>query len=793
MRMPDRRLHMRETVGIVDSNVSARESEETEETEETEESMLKYDDRSSDIIYKQIFLHLSYVKVKYLCLPNKPCGEKKRMRMPDRRLHMRETVGIVDSNVSARESEETEETEESMLKYDDRNAESTLSVQPSTSATSSDSTQVTSLLRSEHWPSKFPIPCFSYDVDLKLQKANEEYEKNGKSLTVSRDILMEVLGKLAEAIYIFKAYPKDTDLKKVASALIEKHPCLKRPGSETGCEGWTLSLKNKMQNYCQKLCELGCAELILNRRDASKQTLKRPRRSELNFLPDIPTGFDEEALENERKWMEEEVKKKDVNMRALNTKMDFTFSLRRREVYAEFRRINHLDLKSTFLTSLDNNSRGLLKLFRAKVIQRGDCDLETLLDNLDEQDSIGLEKFIQLSIRCATRMQACLQEHQDQSFSDSLLCRSEPVSSPEPANEPMDIENSRLTPSKRRRRLTLNLCLYCGMPGHVISACPTRPPRPMVSAILPSTHKMKPLTTVVNLTAAGTSLTVVALLDSVSAGNFISGALCRHLNLKTSPSPVVYQISSITGKPLSRKHVRRVVGPLQLQVGLLHVETIHLLVLEESTADVVLGRPWLEQHNPTISWKTGEILKWCEACFSHCISTLPVPRALSNELPICTTSIESPVEKRSIDIPECYAPFSDSSEALEHHKVGMKMGILEVVSSNSSTSRSLSDVVNVAIVLEEEVVLENMGDFVSNVERRGLDWISAEELAHNVGFRSERLIKRMLDDLEEAIPVQIRDFMKVSSVVNSDAGDNVHFPELHVSIQKEDWLEDEKK
>lgn len=77
--------------------------------------------------------------------------------------------------------------------------------------------------------------------------------------------------------------------------------------------------------------------------------------------------------------------------------------------------------------------------------------------------------------------------------------------------------------------------------------------------------------------------------------------------------------------------------------------------------------------------------------------------------------------------------------------------------------------------------------------RRGLDWISAEKLAHIVGFWSERLIKRMLDDLEEAIPVPIRDFMKVSSVVNSDAGDNVHFPELYVSIQKEDWLEDEKK
>ncbi|ROL47168.1 Retrotransposon-derived protein PEG10 [Anabarilius grahami] len=278
------------------------------------------------------------------------------------------------------------------------------------------------------------------------------------------------------------------------------------------------------------------------------------------------------------------------------------------------------------------------------------------------EDSIGSEKFIQLAIRCATRMHACLQEHQGQSLSTSLLCRSEPVSSPEPANEPMEVENSHLTPSERQRRLTLNLCLYCGAPGHAISACPTRPPCPMVSAIIPSLRKMKPLTTVVNLTAAGISLTMVALLDSGSAGNFISGALCRQLRLKTSPSPTIYQINSITGKPLSSKQVRRVVGPIQLRVGLLHMESIHLLVLENSTADVVLGRPWLEQHNPTISWRTGEILKWGETCFSHCFSDLPIPQAPSNELSIYATSIESPVEKRSIDIPEYYAPFIRSRD-----------------------------------------------------------------------------------------------------------------------------------
>ncbi|ROL43801.1 Retrotransposon-derived protein PEG10 [Anabarilius grahami] len=246
-------------------------------------------------------------------------------------------------------------------------------------------------------------------------------------------------------------------------------------------------------------------------------------------------------------------------------------------------------------------------------------------------------------------MQACLQEHQDQLLPTMLLCQSEPVSSPEPANESMDVENSRLSPSERRRRLTLNLCLYCGAPGHVIAACPTRPPRPMVSAIIPSPHKMKPLTTVVNLTAADISLTVVALLDSGSAGNFVSGTLCRQLRLKTSPSPMIYQISVSQLQPLSRKSVLTVAGPIKLQVGLLHQEELHLLVLKDSTADVVLGRPWLEQHNPTISWKTGEILKWGD---SHCLTELPVPSSPSSDLSLCATSIESPVEHRSIDIPK---------------------------------------------------------------------------------------------------------------------------------------------
>lgn len=77
--------------------------------------------------------------------------------------------------------------------------------------------------------------------------------------------------------------------------------------------------------------------------------------------------------------------------------------------------------------------------------------------------------------------------------------------------------------------------------------------------------------------------------------------------------------------------------------------------------------------------------------------------------------------------------------------------------------------------------------------RRGLNWIPAEVLTRMLGFRSERIIEKLLHDLEEVFPAPIRDFMKVSHVENCNDGGKAWFPELHVSIKKEDWQEDDRK
>ncbi|KAL0161463.1 hypothetical protein M9458_045188, partial [Cirrhinus mrigala] len=111
-----------------------------------------------------------------------------------------------------------------------------------------------------------------------------------------------------------------------------------------------------------------------------------------------------------------------------------------------------------------------------------------------------------------------------------------------------------------------------------------------------------------------------ALLDSGSAGNFISGSLCRQLKLHTFPTTTKYKIHSITGDSLSRKQVQRKCDAIYLQIGILHKERIQLLVLEDATVDVILGRPWLVKHDPILSWGTGE------DCAIDLVPDAPLPK-----------------------------------------------------------------------------------------------------------------------------------------------------------------------
>lgn len=192
--------------------------------------------------------------------------------------------------------------------------------------------------RTQQWPEVFAIPQFSYDTELQLERGNSEYRVSQKMLTLSSRMLSDVLKRVAEEIYSYKAYPEDAHFSAAAEALIKKHPCLKEPGSFNGCYGWKQRLKYKMANYRTQLKLQGCPELSVNSLKSKATTdafpaakVKKPKRSEANFYPSFPTGETPDSMEKVRLELLTDIGIRD-NERVIADKMANTFAYRRHEV-----------------------------------------------------------------------------------------------------------------------------------------------------------------------------------------------------------------------------------------------------------------------------------------------------------------------------------------------------------------------------------------------------------------------------------------------------------------------------
>ena len=201
---------------------------------------------------------------------------------------------------------------------------------------------VSSPERLSRWPQgPFPVPTFAFDVELKLRDGNAEYGKNDTHLKMSRDLKHDILDKLASVMYGFKAYPSDKEIAMAAEALVAKHPCLKEAGSESGWNGWKYSIKFKMGNYRNKMRRAGCQEVTVNsgkrsrsnpHNEPSHYNIKRPKRAEVNFLPNFAQGKDPSILEQLRQSIVDEVKKTDKNLPLISKMMETTFPLRRETI-----------------------------------------------------------------------------------------------------------------------------------------------------------------------------------------------------------------------------------------------------------------------------------------------------------------------------------------------------------------------------------------------------------------------------------------------------------------------------
>ncbi|XP_024116850.1 uncharacterized protein LOC112138529 [Oryzias melastigma] len=283
--------------------------------------------------------------------------------------------------------------------------------------------------RQSPWPAVFPIPVFSHNTELALRQGNEIYLREGTPLTSPR-VKSDILERLAETMFAYTAYPNDEQRCAVAQALVDKHPCLKEPGSFSGMYGWQQSLKYKCGKYRTQRKALGSPELLINslkhKLDDGKKpakNIKKPKRAEVNYFPPHQPGETDETLENLRLELITASKRKD-NVKTINDMMAQTYSLRRQEVVAqspmvpelkerwpalfdpfqineEFRRCTAVPLEPKFMFELDRHSPKLMQIFSDKggaVGQR----IKNLMMELIQDSGVSSSKKRDVTLKCLT-------------------------------------------------------------------------------------------------------------------------------------------------------------------------------------------------------------------------------------------------------------------------------------------------------------------------------------------------------------------------------------------------------
>ncbi|KAK3570605.1 hypothetical protein QTP86_023662 [Hemibagrus guttatus] len=246
----------------------------------------------------------------------------------------------------------------------------------------------------------------------------------------------------------------------------------------------------------------------------------------------------------------------------------------------------------------------------------------------------GLNPALQTELACHEEATSLMQFVATAIRLDNLLCQHQagahpPVSArprvhadvPRPREEvpePMQLGRSRLAEQEHRRRGHMRLCYYCGASGHMIHLCPERPSSAQTGA----------------------------------AVNLIDGALVEELGIPTIPCVTSLRITAIDSQPIGGGALTRQTELLQFQVGLFHRERLAFYVTSSPANPVILGFPWLRRHDPQISWCTGELVRWSDACLKECLLE-PVSR------PCRTSLVEDLASLGSGRIPRVYEDFRE--------------------------------------------------------------------------------------------------------------------------------------
>lgn len=224
--------------------------------------------------------------------------------------------------------------------------------------------------------------------------------------------------------------------------------------------------------------------------------------------------------------------------------------------------------------------------FASSSVGHNDVTLSRLFERDLKQDlalalaTLPRGELIETAVSLDKRRSESVSSHR------SAIFRQRPssvLSLPSPSSwTPRSQPRPSLTPDERARRVSLNLCMYCGSPDHLVAACTGRPREPplVTKHTLAVASSSSPPSDLAILSWQGQSTSVPFKIDSGSDANFISRRLVQELRIDIQPLQVPFSATCANGSPLS---CSLQTDSVNLLVSGNHRESIQFLVNEDST------------------------------------------------------------------------------------------------------------------------------------------------------------------------------------------------------------------
>lgn len=95
------------------------------------------------------------------------------------------------------------------------------------------------------------------------------------------------------------------------------------------------------------------------------------------------------------------------------------------------------------------------------------------------------------------------------------------------------------------------------------------------------------------------------------------------LHLPTTTCFITLRITVVDNQPIGDGLITHQTAPITLNNGLFHREGISLFITWAPLNSIILGLPWLQDHDPTIYWAYKELIKWSPKCLCHCFQGPP--------------------------------------------------------------------------------------------------------------------------------------------------------------------------